>query len=249
VSAIAHYLEEQGIATTLIALIRLHVEKGRPPRALWVPFQLGRPVGAPLQPVFQTKVVRSALELLTRDVQCPILVDYPEDEPDSADIESWRAPIHLNVGTVEQEIALLKPWYQHSLANTGRTTVGVSGFDILDAARYLLAIDTDTPIPKPRRDLAEVQCLRYAADDLKAYYLEAISAAGDPPSGWQLAQWFWECTLAGKLLKALREASLGHHDPQRRYAAWWLVPDGFSRVQSVQRMREIAMPNFSELPS
>lgn len=242
-SAIAHFLEEQGIATTLIALIRLHVEKGRPPRALWVPFQLGRPVGAPLQPAFQTKVVRAALQLLTRDAHSPVLEDYPEDEPDSADIERWHEPIGLNAGTIAQELAVLKAWYDHSLASTGRTTVGLSGMDILDAARYLLSIDTDSPMPKPRRDLAEVQCLRYAADDLKAYYLEAMTAAGEVPSGWQLAEWFWERTSAGELLRALRQGALEHADPQRRYAAWWLVPDAFSHPASVRRMQAISMPS------
>ena len=60
-SALAHYFEEEGLATTAIALVRHHAERIRPPRALWVPFELGRPLGAPDEPDFQKRVLRAAL--------------------------------------------------------------------------------------------------------------------------------------------------------------------------------------------
>jgi hypothetical protein len=47
VSALGHYLEEEGIATVAISLIRPQTENTKPPRALWVPFELGRPFGPP----------------------------------------------------------------------------------------------------------------------------------------------------------------------------------------------------------
>jgi hypothetical protein len=47
VSALGHYLEEEGIPTVAISLIRPQTEKTKPPRALWVPFELGRPFGPP----------------------------------------------------------------------------------------------------------------------------------------------------------------------------------------------------------
>ena len=240
--AIGQFLEEEGIATTLIALIRLHAEKAPPPRALWVPFQLGRPVGAPLQPSFQRKVMRAALGLLEENANPPLLVDFAGEEPGGADVQGWRPPIELEADTLEAELAGLKPYYDQSLEQTGRTTVGVSGMEVETAARYLLALDTETPLPNPRKDLAEVQCLRYAVDDLKAYYLEAITAAGEPPSGWQLANWFWGETLAGQLVRQLQQNSFDHPDPQRRYATWWLVPDGFSDRTTVERMRKIKSP-------
>jgi hypothetical protein len=40
VSALGHYLEEEGIATVAISLIRPQTENTKPPRALWVPFEL-----------------------------------------------------------------------------------------------------------------------------------------------------------------------------------------------------------------
>ena len=47
VGALGHYLERGGVPTTQISLIREHTERIRPPRALWVPFELGRPFGVP----------------------------------------------------------------------------------------------------------------------------------------------------------------------------------------------------------
>ena len=238
-SAIAHHLESAGIATTLIGLIRLHVETSRPPRALWVPFQLGRPVGAPLDAAFQRRVILAALSLLDKDASVPILEDFPDDEPGAADRRDWRAPFGFPEPTLDAEVAALKPFYERAAQKTGRTTFGVSGLTIDAVVDYLLAVDSATPPPNPRKDLADVQMLRYAVDDLKVYYLEALVEADPSPSGWQAANWFWEQTRAGELVKVLRLNSIDHPDSQRRFAAWWLVPDGWSDAQTVARMRTI----------
>ena len=239
-SAIAHHLEKAGIATALVALIRPHAERARPPRALWVPFQLGRPVGPPLNARFQTRVLRTLLALLERNDGPPILADFEEDEPGAADVPGWSPPDGLAASRLEEEVAALESWYRQSQRNTGRTSVGVSSLNIATVADYLARVDSDRPAPKPRRDLSDVQILRYAADDLKAYYLEAILAAAGPGSADQISDWFWRRTVAGRLLNDLRERSLEHPDLQRRYAAWWLVPDRWSETESVQRMQEIA---------
>ena len=72
------------MATTQISLIRIHTEKTNPPRALWVSFELGRPIGVPNDPAFQNRVLKAALGLLDR-ASGPILVDYPEDVPEGAE--------------------------------------------------------------------------------------------------------------------------------------------------------------------
>ena len=60
--------------------MRLHSENIKPPRALWVPFELGRPLGVPNDAEFQHKVIASAFDLLERDAG-PVLEDFPEDVP------------------------------------------------------------------------------------------------------------------------------------------------------------------------
>ena len=52
----------------------------KPPRALWVPFELGRPLGVPNAPDFQQRVLLAALELIEAD-EGPILKDYTEEAP------------------------------------------------------------------------------------------------------------------------------------------------------------------------
>jgi hypothetical protein len=76
VSLIAAEIERRGIATVCIVLLREIAEKVRPPRALFVPYDLGFPLGRPNDPEGQRKVIRAALELLEREAEPPLLVDY-----------------------------------------------------------------------------------------------------------------------------------------------------------------------------
>ena len=82
-SALGYFLEQEGIATVSISLIREHTAAMNPPRALWVPFMLGRPLGVPNDAAFQRKVALSALQLLERD-SGPVLEDFPDDAPYTA---------------------------------------------------------------------------------------------------------------------------------------------------------------------
>ena len=92
-SALAHYLEEEGIAAVAIALIRPQAENTRPPRALWVPFELGRPIGPPSDAAFQKRVILAALGLLAAQKQASLIVDFPDDDPREAADPNWRPPV------------------------------------------------------------------------------------------------------------------------------------------------------------
>jgi hypothetical protein len=93
VSALGHYLEEAGIASVAIALIRPQAEHTRPPRALWVPFELGRPIGPPSDAGFQRRVILAALGLLNAPKAASLIVDFPDDDPRETPDHSWRPPI------------------------------------------------------------------------------------------------------------------------------------------------------------
>ncbi len=70
-------LERQGIATVAIELLREVAAKVRPPRALFVPFPHGYPLGAPNDPARQRAVLGAALKLLEDPtLRPPALVDY-----------------------------------------------------------------------------------------------------------------------------------------------------------------------------
>jgi hypothetical protein len=95
VSALAHYIEAAGVPTVAISLIRPHSEKIRNPRSLWVPFELGRPLGPADDAPFQTGVIAAALRLLESRDGPVVLADYDKDDPTMADAPGWAPPFDL----------------------------------------------------------------------------------------------------------------------------------------------------------
>jgi hypothetical protein len=78
VSLVAAALERRGIPTVVIQLLRFVATKLRPPRALFVPFNHGYPLGKPHDPELQHKVIEAALHLFELpEPQVPLLVDFP----------------------------------------------------------------------------------------------------------------------------------------------------------------------------
>src|SRR5258706_6091015 len=92
VSALGHYLEEEGMATVAIVLIRPQAENTKPPRALWVPFELGRPFGPPNDPAFQKRVALATLGMLNEGGGPVRIVDFPEDDPRAQPDPAWQPP-------------------------------------------------------------------------------------------------------------------------------------------------------------
>ncbi|HEY0754776.1 MAG TPA: hypothetical protein VGD98_12505 [Ktedonobacteraceae bacterium] len=64
---IQRIIEQQGITTVSLSLLREITEKVRPPRALFVPYPLGYPLGAPDDSALQTRIIRAAFALLSRN--------------------------------------------------------------------------------------------------------------------------------------------------------------------------------------
>jgi hypothetical protein len=243
VGALAHYLEDEGIPTTQISLIREHTEFIRPPRALWVPFELGRPLGRPDDPDLQNKVLMSALMLLEA-AEGPLLANFPDgDETPSSVVapESavWACPINLKSASVpetdsekllsafKREIASLRPWYDLSFERRGRTALGLFNPDT--ASNLLASYASGKPTEIPIEDLSLAVALRLAAHDLKAFYFEAaIARPGTAlPDSATFNKWFWNETAAGQLLKDVKERCMNDADKSvRMTGAMLLVPLG-----------------------
>ena len=219
--ALAHYLEREGVATVVLALVHEHAEAIGNPRTLSVPFELGRPLGAPDDPAFQLKVLRAAFALLDRE-QGPVLEEFPERPPAPADYEGWACPISLpqpeaaasdsHEGAVAGEIARLRPWWELAKERRGRTTVGASGRDIEDAARLACRYADGAPPDESGVEEKFSHALKLACDDLMAFYLEAATAQPGYAASGELADWFWGETAAGKALLALRARAGGEDD-------------------------------------
>jgi hypothetical protein len=75
VGLIAAEFEKRGISTVCIVLLRDIAERVRPPRALWVPYPHGYPLGAPNDAALQTNVIEQALALLESPGPAPVLVN------------------------------------------------------------------------------------------------------------------------------------------------------------------------------
>jgi hypothetical protein len=245
VSALGHFIETAGIATTGISLVREHTLRMAPPRALWVPFELGRPFGAPGDAAFQHRVLGAALALLDAP-SGPVLADFPDDAPGNAassdTTESWSCPVSFPPPPVDPndlgaalaaEIGQLAPWYAQALrARGGRTTLGVSEFDIEAAAVYaaeflsvpllnapsLNVPSLNVPNVPPPSDPGAARRLKSALEDLKTFYSEAAVARPGIAST-DAADWLWRETALGRLMFALAQTLRSHNDPALRYLA------------------------------
>ena len=212
-------MEARGFATTVIGLVRYQMEQVRPPRGLWTPFQLGRPLGEPEDPAFQHRVLRHALNLLERRDGPVILDDFPDDPPGWFDRLDWRPPIDLIApGPKPQtpsdweeqffaELTRLRPSWDKAQERFGRTTVGLSGQEPEDWPSFTAAIQRgELPVVTPHETTA--LSLRFLCDDIKALYSEAAQADGPAPASRQIDAWFWYGTIAGLLLIDLRRVAI-----------------------------------------
>lgn len=224
-SALAIYLERQGLATAVVGLIREHLEKIRPPRSLWVPFELGRPLGGWVDHgEFQMGVLREAIGLLEQTVPKTIK-DYPTDDPGQQPDISWSAPLSKAVDSATEEVAQLASVWQKRVEKVGGTATGLSNLTMPECIGVLDKIgSTGTDYsPFSQRDGGFFR-VKLIADDIKAYYIEAALTTGRPTSN-QIGDWFWNETQAGALLRRIRENNLESNDKIRQFvSARVLVP-------------------------
>jgi hypothetical protein len=219
VSVLGYYLEAAGLPTTQISLVREHSVMIRPPRALWVSFELGRPFGVPNDAPFQTRVIEAALDLLAR-TDGPVLEDYPEDVPvqtTAVEEDGWACPISLPAppkpvdqdADILDEIEFLRSWHDLAADRRGSPTHQSSRVDIKDAARHLAAWARGETPDSPVEGFSHIDMLRLCSEDLKAYYAEAATAQpahnGQDASSNSVSDWFWGDTQGGNLLLQLAE--------------------------------------------
>ena len=227
-SALAHFLETEGLSTTGISLVREHTEAMAPPRSLWVPFPLGRPLGATGDAAFQHRVIAAALALFDRP-EGPVLEDFPEPAPVGGSSEPWSCPVRFAraaagddvAGTARAELAGLATWHELATRRRGRTTAVTSGL----AVEQCLEIVVDA-CEAGRTD--DVRRLKAAVEDLKTHYGEAVTARpGNPPAG-AVDAMLWNESALGRLLRRLAaRGSVSGDAAMRFFASDSLVPRRF----------------------
>jgi hypothetical protein len=241
---LSQFIEEQGVPTAGISLIRPHTETIKPPRALWVPFELGRPLGPPNNAPFQRRVLITLLELLEAP-SGPILVDFPDDEPESSEeptvlscpviytqaMDETAATDKLEVA-FHREMNAMRSWYDISLVKRKRTTVGISGIDLDALGDFIYAAAKGKEPVNPRKDLSLAYTIKFAAEDLKAYYIEGITSqpGQEGASSKTLQNWFWDETKAGEVLLELKKICEASPDKMlNMIGAHFIVPGNITR--------------------
>ncbi len=234
------------MATTSISLIREHTEVLRPPRALWVPFPLGRPFGAADEPEFQRRVLKAALNLLDTAMASTI-EDFPDEAPASAGPGIWACPLNLPrpegdslTQRLLAEVARLRPWAEETRrARDGRTLIGASGAtaDHIEMMVRLLGavVVGHDPLVLP----SEVEAvnwsypmpylIRHVADDVRGLYHEAVAAQPGrrAPDHAALSTWIFTETVLGETLTAIGKSLTAVGDPRLLRLRGWLIPEGF----------------------
>ncbi len=222
--ALGHYIERQGIATVIVAMVREHCERIRPPRALFVPFELGRPMGPPNQAALQQRVLAAALALF--DAAEPLIVDFEETDPDARGIEGWAPTVDLPAladglddaalaAALRAEAGAIWPHYLAAVEKRGRTTVGIGPVEPDEIVAFLCRALVEGAPSESADGFRPQYLLRFACDDLKAVYSETTLSELPRPNSRQFADWFWTATAAGLLMRRLRRICLDQ--PGRGY--------------------------------
>ena len=225
--ALSYFLEREGLATTGISLVRENTASMQPPRSLWVPFPLGRPLGNPGDVEFQRDVVLAALGLLAHS-RGPVLVDYPHDVPAVIEEVAQTCPVSFAAQSalddtwatrLSQEYQQLRPWYLISRRRRdGRTLVGVSDNDLQQNVEALAQYLDEGERPK------DIRWLKRAIEDIKAYYLEAMTAQPGDYDHRALQDLFWRETVLAAAILAFYHQFQASSNPQLRLVARMLAP-------------------------
>jgi hypothetical protein len=224
VSVLSHVFENAGLATVGISLVRGQAETVKPPRMLNVNFPLGRPLGKPNDPGFQTSVLMAMFELLSR-TDVPVLVDFPETiEEQSAEPSSCPMPPrhHPDLPAAIDEALGLRNAYDRNLGATGgRTLLGrVADVDgVTGLIEKMIEIEGGASIV----DVGWNPAMAIAAgQDIRAYYEEAGLQLADNTGARQLETWFFHHTEAGRLIRRARDGLRERGDD--KLAVTYLAP-------------------------
>jgi hypothetical protein len=226
---IARTLEQMGLTTVGISLIREHTEKVKPPRALWVPFPFGLPLGHPGDVAEQRAVLDAALALLD-EPETPVLRDFggelaPGETGTSIQAAAVeQAPVELSLA---DEVTMMRRFWEQWSRESGRTAVGLSGVapvKFRGVVRFLEAfVAGETRVVPEQGETPLPLFIRRCVDDLRALYLEArlVMKPGEPQADTQ--RWFWGGTALGSFLRTLRDVMNDSDDDLMRASAYGIA--------------------------
>jgi hypothetical protein len=229
---LARTFEARGLTTVTISLVRRHTEMLAPPRALYVPFPFGMPLGHPGDAAQQHRVLDALFGLL--DGTPPVLRDLDgeasDDEPMSpaqASVLGVRAS-SADTPDLAAEVSRLRHYHQRWVDRTGRTAVGLTGIPVQrfrGLVRFLEAVARgERPDMRERpADMAWAYFVRYAVDDLKALYVEARFVLRPDDGHDDIQRWLWTGTALGPVVVRVGERLAASDDVTERAVAYGIA--------------------------
>ena len=227
---IARVFEEEGLSTTIIALVKEHAAKVKPPRALAVSFPYGSALGRANDPAFQHKVIAASLDLLKHD-SAPVLAEFPDDgegpatmlQASAIQVDAARA-----IADPADEVTSLRTFYERWVDDhESRTQVGLSGIPqrrFRGMIRFLQDYTTqgggNGDAPDRPADVPLPLFIRWFIDDLKAFYYEARMNQHPGVKEDDLHHWFWGETAMGKLVVDIGKLMDSSEDPDVKGTAF-----------------------------
>ncbi len=225
VSTLARALEGAGLATVALLANREAAQLIGPPRGLYCEFPLGRPLGKPLDPGFQHRVLEAAFALLPR-TEGPSIEEFDVVIEDEAD-RPVACPIPPRLDPDEPaaiaEARALRPAYERGVARVGATQVGrlVDADRIPDAIRAFHEVVTGAAWTEvdylPVSAAGALQAAGASSDaaagadasipttvlmDIRAYYEEAALGLGEGvPAARSTESWYYRKTATGELVR------------------------------------------------
>jgi hypothetical protein len=223
---IARVLEERGLSTVAISLVREHTVKIKPPRAVWVPFPFGMCIGHRNDLEEQRAVLDLAFSTLDA-AQGPVLVDFV-----ARDRRERGAPLQASDVEVEAqataidlvtEVEATRATWEAQTAIT-RSHAGASGISPArfgELARFLAAYEpgSDADFAGRPPEIPVLQFVRYGVEDLRVLYMETRMCDFPDEASDDRQRWLLASTALGILLRALRDRFEASEDPKVKAAA------------------------------
>ncbi|MBN1833335.1 MAG: hypothetical protein JW896_14620 [Deltaproteobacteria bacterium] len=187
---------------------------------------------------FQKKVLITLLRLLDRPDGPIVLDDYPLDAPESEEeTAGLSCPVRFDdqaTGASDplktrflREIQAMRPWYDMALEKRGRTSLGGSGVNIDLLGEYIYAYVKGEEPDNPLQDVDPSVSLKLAVEDLKGYYIEAVTAqpGQEDLSSKALKEWLWDKTTAGEvLIELIKTCSQSENEKLKMMGTHFIAP-------------------------
>jgi hypothetical protein len=220
------------LVTVALSLVREHTMKVKPPRAVYVPFPLGLPVGHPENVTEQDAVLTLAFSTLDAP-SGPVLFDYV-DEQAASEAGSPMQASEVNVSAAAlsvdlvTEVTLMRRYWEQRLEATGRSGVGLTGIPpqrFRGVVRFLEAFVTDPTSDMPERppETALPLYIRSCVEDLRVMYAEARMKTHPNEQSAERQHWILGETALGVLMRRLRDAMEASDNPAVKAAAFGIA--------------------------